>query len=52
MHGNLVAFGPLFALGLVFAIAYERTGRIAVPIIAHGLFNLNTVVLLLAGIEV
>jgi len=52
MHGNLVAFGPLFALGLIFAIAYERTGRIAVPIIAHGLFNLNTVVLLLAGIEV
>ena len=52
MHGNLVAFGPLFALGLVFAIAYERTGRIAVPIIAHGLFNLNTVVLLLVGIEV
>ena len=52
MHGNLVAFGPLFALGLIFAVAYECTGRIAVPIIAHGLFNLNTVVLLLAGIEV
>ncbi len=52
MHGNLVAFGPLFALGLVFAIAYERTGRIAIPIIAHSLFNLNTVVLLLVGIEV
>lgn len=52
LHGNLVAFGPLFVLGVVFAIAYERTGRISVPIIAHGLFNLNTVVLLLAGIEV
>jgi len=52
LHGNLVAFGPLFVLGVVFAIAYERTGRIAVPIIAHGLFNLNTVVLLLAGVDV
>lgn len=51
MHNNLVAFGPLFALGVIFAIAYERTGRIAVPIIAHGLFNLNTVMLLLAGLE-
>lgn len=51
LHGNLVAFGPLFALGLTFALAYERTGRLAVPIIAHGLFNLNTVVLILAGVD-
>jgi hypothetical protein len=51
LHGNLVAFGPLFMLGIVFAVAYERTGRIAVPIIAHGLFNLNTVVLILAGLD-
>lgn len=51
LHGNLVAFGPLFALGIIFALAYERTGRIAVPIIAHGLFNLNTVILILAGID-
>ncbi len=52
MHGSLVAAGPLFALGIVFAIAYEKTGRIMVPIIAHALFNLNTLVLLLAGLEV
>ncbi len=51
LHGNLVAFGPLFALGIIFAVAYERTGRLAVPIIAHGLFNLNTVILILAGID-
>ncbi len=51
MHGNLVAFGPLFMLGIIFAVAYERTGRIAVPIIAHGLFNLNTVILILAGLD-
>jgi len=51
LHGNLVAFGPLFALGIVFAIAYERTGRLAVPIIAHALFNLNTVMLIMAGLD-
>ncbi|MCF3651843.1 CPBP family intramembrane glutamic endopeptidase [Synoicihabitans lomoniglobus] len=52
LHGNLVAFMPLFMLGIVFAVAYERTGRISVPILAHALFNLNTILLLLAGVEV
>ncbi len=52
LHGNLVAFLPLVALGVVFALAYERTGRISVPIIAHALFNLNTILLLLSGVEV
>jgi hypothetical protein len=32
--------------------AYERTGRIAIPMVAHALFNLHTMLLLLAGIEV
>lgn len=49
-HDNLGAFVPLLALGVLFAFAYERTGRIAVPIIAHGLFNLNTIVLAMAGV--
>lgn len=52
LHGNLVAFAPLVALGIIFSLAYERAGSIAVPVIAHGLFNLNTLVLLLAGITV
>ena len=52
LHGNLVAFAPLVALGIIFSLAYERTGSLAVPVIAHGLFNLNTLVLLLAGITV
>lgn len=52
LHGNLAAFLPLVGLGLIFALAYERTGRIAVPIIAHALFNLNTILLLLAGVNV
>ncbi len=50
LHGNLVALVPLFALGLFFAIAYERTGRISVPMIAHALFNLHTIVLVMLGV--
>lgn len=48
-HDNLAAFLPLLALGVLFAFAYERTGRISVPIIAHALFNLNTIVLAMSG---
>lgn len=40
---------PLVALAVFFAVAYERTGRIAVPMIAHALFNLHTIVLVMAG---
>jgi hypothetical protein len=50
-HRSLTAAPPLFVFGLVQAIAYERTGRIAVPMIAHGLFNLHTVALILAGVQ-
>jgi uncharacterized protein len=50
LHGNLAAFAPLVVLGIAFALAYERTGRILVPIIGHALFNLNTILLLLAGV--
>lgn len=50
LHGNLVAVVPLCALGVFFAIAYEQTGRISVPIIAHALFNLHTILLVMAGL--
>jgi len=50
MHANLASFAPLAVLGLVFALAYERSGTIAVPIFAHALFNLNTIGMLLAGL--
>ena len=50
LHGNWVSSLPLFVLGLVFAAAYERTGRIAVPMLAHALFNLNTLLLVLSGV--
>jgi len=52
LHANLASFVPLAALGVIFSLAYERTGSIAVPMIAHGLFNLNTILLILAGVGV
>lgn len=45
-HG-LTAFAPLLALGIVLSLAYERTGNLAVPVLAHALFNLNTLYVLL-----
>lgn len=50
LHSNLVAFVPLLLLGIIFSLAYERTGRISVTIIAHSLFNLHTILLILAGV--
>jgi hypothetical protein len=50
MHWNWMSALPLFILGLVFAISYERTGRMAVPMLAHALFNLNSLVLVLCGV--
>lgn len=47
---GLASFAPLVALAVVFSLAYERTGRIGTVIVAHGLFNLNTILLILAGI--
>ena len=41
---------PCSCCGLTFAAAYERTGRIAVPMLAHALFNLNTLLLVLSGV--
>jgi membrane protease YdiL (CAAX protease family) len=47
----LAVFAPLVMLGVVFSIAYERTGRIATTMVAHSLFNLNTIVLVLLGLN-
>jgi membrane protease YdiL (CAAX protease family) len=49
LHGSLVHFVPLTVLGIVFALAYEKTGSLLVPVIAHAFFNLNSIVGLLAG---
>jgi hypothetical protein len=50
LHANLMSALPLFILGLVFAVSYERTGRMAVPMLAHALFNLNSLLLVLSGV--
>lgn len=50
LHANWVSFLPLFVLGVLFAAAYERTGNIRVPMIAHALFNLHTLMLVLSGV--
>ena len=50
MHQNLASFLPLSIFGLVLALAYEATGSIRVAVVAHGLFNLNTVLILLSGL--
>jgi membrane protease YdiL (CAAX protease family) len=47
---GLSSFAPLFVLAIVFSLAYERTGRIGVTMIAHALFNLNMILLILAGV--
>lgn len=47
---GLITVAPLTALGIIFSLAYERTGRITVPIFAHALFNLHTVLFLLLGV--
>lgn len=50
LHGNWAGFLPLALLGVALCLAYEATGDIRVPVIAHALFNLNTVVVVLSGI--
>lgn len=49
IHGNVAVLMPLVALAVVLALGYEHYGHPGVPILAHALFNLNTVALLLAG---
>lgn len=49
---GLASFAPLTVLAVIFSVAYERTGRIGTPIVAHALFNLNTVVLIFGGAAV
>ncbi|MGF1484454.1 MAG: lysostaphin resistance A-like protein [Opitutales bacterium] len=43
MHLHPIAIVPLTVLGYLFARAYQKTGRLLVPIVMHGLFNAMTV---------
>jgi hypothetical protein len=49
--GWLTSLAPLVVLGVVFELAYERTGRIGTSIVAHALYNIATMALLLLGID-
>ena len=49
---GLSSLVPLTVFGVILALSYERSGKIATPIIAHALFNLNTLVLVVAGVNV
>ena len=42
VHAHLPSFAPLFVLGACFAIAYEWSGSILVPMMMHALFNAIT----------
>ena len=50
LHANLASFLPLALLGMGLALAYEATGDIRVTVIAHALFNLNTIIFILSGL--
>jgi len=43
VHFNWAGFLPLSVLGVALALVYEATGSVRVPIVAHGLFNLLNV---------
>jgi len=45
-HAHFPSFVPLFVLGSCFAIAYEWSGSILVPMAMHSLFNSLTLTLL------
>jgi uncharacterized protein len=46
---GLGAFGQLFVLGVILSLVYERTGNILGPMLAHGLYNLATIVIVVAA---
>lgn len=47
---GLTSFAPLVVLAVMFSLAYEHTGHIGTPIVAHALFNLNTILLIFSGV--
>lgn len=49
LHFNVAAFIALVALGAIWAHVYEKSGSIVVTIVAHALFNLTSIALMLNG---
>ncbi len=51
IHQSLASLAGLTMLAAVCALAYQRTGRLGTAIVAHALFNLTTVVVILLGVN-
>ncbi|MDR2664094.1 MAG: CPBP family intramembrane metalloprotease [Puniceicoccales bacterium] len=49
LHGNWIAFFPLFALSLLLVRTYEIEGNLLPCICLHGLFNFNGILLTFLG---
>jgi membrane protease YdiL (CAAX protease family) len=49
---GLASIGPLVMLAVVFSLAYARTGRIGTSMVAHALFNLNTILMIFSGADI
>jgi len=52
IHSNLLSLVPLTLLGILFAIAYEKTRTLAVPVLMHAFFNGTQFVLLMYSDEI
>jgi len=46
--GAWAALPALFALGIALGVLYERSGRLAAPIVAHALFNAANILMLVS----
>lgn len=49
LGGNLLVFTTIFALGMALAWSFDKTGKLAIPILAHVIFNLVNATLLING---
>lgn len=47
IHYNLLTFAPLLVVGILLVRVYEQTGDIKACMVFHGLFNLNTLILII-----
>lgn len=48
LGGNLLVVTTIFALGMLLAWMFHRTGTLVVPVVAHAIFNAISAVLLVA----
>ncbi len=49
MHGNLAAFPSLLLVAATCSFIYRRSGNLAAPIMAHFLFNMVSITIIICG---